>query len=146
VCASNSLPLLLSSLPTPASLLFLGGRERPPRHRINNQLKNALNADETLWKTTTVCVSSLVIDEIKRIVKSSEIMKEDDSKWPQKNKDGRQELEIRLGTEHISFEVREKRKPQVQSCINPTPNIYDTTITIITAAAATILTHPPVDG
>lgn len=54
-----------------------------------------------------MCVSSLVVDEIKRIVKSSEIMKEDDSKWPQKNKDGRQELEIRLGTEHISFEVRE---------------------------------------
>lgn len=32
--------------------------------------------------------------------------REDDSKWPQKNKDGRQELEIRLGNEHISFEVR----------------------------------------
>lgn len=31
--------------------------------------------------------------------------REDDSKWPQKNKDGRQELEIRLGNEHISFEV-----------------------------------------
>lgn len=52
-----------------------------------------------------MCVSSLVIDEIKRIVKSSEIMKEDDAKWPQKNKDGRQELEIRFGSEHISFEV-----------------------------------------
>ena len=33
------------------------------------------------------------------------ITREDDSKWPQKNKDGRQELEIRLGSEHISFEV-----------------------------------------
>jgi len=32
--------------------------------------------------------------------------REDDTKWPQKNKDGRQELEIRLGNEHISFEVR----------------------------------------
>ena len=31
--------------------------------------------------------------------------REDDTKWPQKNKDGRQELEIRLGGEHISFEV-----------------------------------------
>ncbi|KAK6958456.1 hypothetical protein Daesc_001257 [Daldinia eschscholtzii] len=40
---------------------------------------------------SSVCVSSLVVDEIKRIVKSSEIMKEDDAKWPQKNKDGRQE-------------------------------------------------------
>ncbi|KAL5313899.1 hypothetical protein ACEPPN_018322 [Leptodophora sp. 'Broadleaf-Isolate-01'] len=52
-----------------------------------------------------VCVSSLMVDEIKRIIKTSEIMKEDDSKWPQKNKDGRQELEIRLGSEHISFET-----------------------------------------
>ena len=32
--------------------------------------------------------------------------REDDAKWPEKNKDGRQELEIRLGTEHIVFEVR----------------------------------------
>lgn len=31
--------------------------------------------------------------------------REDDTKWPQKNKDGRQELEIRLGGEHISFET-----------------------------------------
>lgn len=61
-----------------------------------------------------------MINEIKRIVKDSEIMKyetyptvrrqltrrrEDDSKWPPKNKDGRQELEIRMGNEHISFEV-----------------------------------------
>ena len=35
------------------------------------------------------------------------VCREDDTKWPQKNKDGRQELEIRLGNEHISFEVRE---------------------------------------
>lgn len=77
---------------------------------------------KTKW--ATVCVSSLMIQEVKRIIKESEIMKyvlriepdvatpstkapnrEDDSKWPQKNKDGRQELEIRLGNEHISFEV-----------------------------------------
>ena len=32
--------------------------------------------------------------------------REDDTKWPQKIKDGRQELEIRMGSEHISFEVR----------------------------------------
>lgn len=36
----------------------------------------------------------------------SQLDREDDSKWPQKNKDGRQELEIRMGSEHISFEVR----------------------------------------
>jgi GrpB-like predicted nucleotidyltransferase (UPF0157 family) len=55
--------------------------------------------------TESVCVSSLVIQEIKRIIRDSEITKEDDTKWPQKNKDGRQELEIRLGNEHISFEA-----------------------------------------
>jgi protein mago nashi len=54
-----------------------------------------------------------MISEIKRIIKDSEIMKEDDSKWPQKNKDGRQELEIRLGNEHISFEVSHITLPQL---------------------------------
>ena len=34
-----------------------------------------------------------------------QLHREDDTKWPQKNKDGRQELEIRLGNDHISFEV-----------------------------------------
>lgn len=57
----------------------------------------------------SVCVSSLLISEIKKIVRDSEIMKEDDAKWPEKNKDGRQELEIRLGNEHISFEVQNIR-------------------------------------
>src|ERR1700761_9560544 len=52
-----------------------------------------------------VCVSHVVIQEIKRMVKESEILKEDDTKWPQKNKDGRQELDIRLGNDHISFET-----------------------------------------
>ncbi|TVY42158.1 Protein mago nashi-like protein [Lachnellula subtilissima] len=52
-----------------------------------------------------VCVSAVVVEEIKRIIKLSEIMKEDDKNWPQKNKDGRQELEIRMGGEHISFET-----------------------------------------
>lgn len=33
------------------------------------------------------------------------VRREDDGKWPQKNKDGRQELEIRMGSELISFEV-----------------------------------------
>ncbi|EAA66296.1 hypothetical protein AN1178.2 [Aspergillus nidulans FGSC A4] len=40
-----------------------------------------------------------------RVANGLAIAREDDSKWPQKNKDGRQELEIRLGNEHISFET-----------------------------------------
>jgi hypothetical protein len=43
--------------------------------------------------------------------------REDDTKWPQKNKDGRQELEIRLGNEHISFEVRYSRYANLQVSI-----------------------------
>ncbi|TQS34234.1 hypothetical protein Golomagni_05391 [Golovinomyces magnicellulatus] len=55
-----------------------------------------------------------MVEEIKRIIKASEIPplerylhknREDDSKWPQKNRDGRQQLEIRLGNDHISFET-----------------------------------------
>jgi protein mago nashi len=64
----------------------------------------------------TVCVSAAVIAEIKGIIKDSEIMKEDDTKWPQKNKDGRQELEIRLGNEHISFEVRQNPLLMMDIC------------------------------
>lgn len=62
-----------------------------------------------------VCVSALLVAEIKRIVKDSEIMKEDDSRWPQKNKDGRQELEIRLGSDHIQFEVGDPPRPHMLS-------------------------------
>ncbi|KAM0250679.1 hypothetical protein ACHAQJ_008513 [Trichoderma viride] len=75
------------------------GRSAVARYANNSNYRN----DSLIRKE--MCVSSAVIDEIRRIVKSSEIIKEDDSKWPQKNKDGRQELEIRLGGDHISFET-----------------------------------------
>ena len=53
-------------------------------------------------------------DQLRSIVESSEILKyvtttdtcrEDDTTWPNRNAMGRQELEIRLGKEHISFET-----------------------------------------
>jgi protein mago nashi len=68
-----------------------------------------------------VFVSSAVVDEMKRIIKDSEIVKsvtssmstraetdtprEDDKVWPKKNIGGRQELEVRIERDHISFEV-----------------------------------------
>ncbi|CAZ79868.1 unnamed protein product [Tuber melanosporum] len=73
------------------------GRSATARYANNSNYRN----DSLIRKES----NSLMIKEIKRIIKESEIMKEDDSKWPQKNKDGRQELEIRLGNEHISFET-----------------------------------------
>jgi protein mago nashi len=50
-------------------------------------------------------VSPLVIKELKRIIVESEILKEDDKLWPRRNVVGRQELEIRYGNDHISFET-----------------------------------------
>ncbi|KFY89427.1 hypothetical protein V500_05713 [Pseudogymnoascus sp. VKM F-4518 (FW-2643)] len=75
------------------------GRSASARYANNSNYRN----DSLIRKE--MCVSSTMIDEIKRIIKTSEILKEDDGKWPQKNKDGRQELEIRLGNDHISFET-----------------------------------------
>jgi len=50
-----------------------------------------------------VTLGPAVIEEIKRIIAESEITKEDDSNWPVPDKIGRQELEIKINKEHISF-------------------------------------------
>ena len=48
-------------------------------------------------------VSRAVVEEAKRIVRASEIHKESDARWPEGDRAGRQELELVLGEEHISF-------------------------------------------
>lgn len=53
-----------------------------------------------------VNVGPAVVEEFKRIIKESEITKEDDRNWPPPDKIGRQELEIKMDKEHISFTVR----------------------------------------
>ncbi|ORX34406.1 Mago nashi protein [Kockovaella imperatae] len=50
-------------------------------------------------------VSATVAEELKRIIRESEITKEDDASWPKKNIVGRQELEVRVDKDHISFET-----------------------------------------
>lgn len=50
-----------------------------------------------------VHLSAQVMDEFRRIVMDSEVTKEDDRKWPRPDAVGRQELEIKMGNEHISF-------------------------------------------
>lgn len=66
-------------------------------------------------------VGPAVAEEFKRIVRDSEITRyvslattpessadmprEDDANWPKKNVVGRQELEVRIDKDHISFEV-----------------------------------------
>ncbi|TQS33388.1 hypothetical protein Golomagni_06267, partial [Golovinomyces magnicellulatus] len=62
-------------------------------------------AETVSFAVATVWISPTMVAELRRIVEDSEIMREDDAKWPKKNSTGRQELEVRLGNDHISFEV-----------------------------------------
>jgi len=50
-----------------------------------------------------VYLNQVAIDEIRRIVEQSEVTKEDDRRWPRPDAVGRQELEIKIGDDHISF-------------------------------------------
>ena len=73
--------------------------------RPNGMLRYANNSNyknDTLIRKEA-CISPAVLEELKRIVEDSEIMQEDDANWPEPDKVGRQELEILLNNEHISF-------------------------------------------
>jgi protein mago nashi len=50
-----------------------------------------------------VTVSPAVVAELKRIIVESEVTKEDDNNWPEPDVVGEQNLEIKIGNEHISF-------------------------------------------
>ena len=54
-------------------------------------------------KTITKWKNYRNILELKRIIEDSEILKEDDNLWPRPDRVGRQELEVVLGEDHISF-------------------------------------------
>uniref|UniRef100_A0A8D0WP99 Protein mago nashi homolog n=1 Tax=Sus scrofa TaxID=9823 RepID=A0A8D0WP99_PIG len=66
------------------------------RYANNSNYKN----DVMIRKEAYVHKS--VMEELKRIIDDSEITKEDDALWPP-DRVGRQELEIVVGDEHISF-------------------------------------------
>jgi protein mago nashi len=51
-----------------------------------------------------VHLSPAVVEEVKRIIEDCQVTKEDDASWPEANREGRQELEIKVGKEHIAFE------------------------------------------
>ncbi|KIS66088.1 putative mago nashi protein, exon junction complex [Mycosarcoma maydis] len=69
------------------------------RYANNSNYRNDSLIRKEMW------ISPLMVDELRRIVEESEIMREDDANWPKRNSTGRQELEVRLGKEHISFET-----------------------------------------
>ncbi|BDA46110.1 g1781 [Coccomyxa elongata] len=73
--------------------------------RPDGQLRYANNSN---YKNDTMIrkegfVAPAVLEELKRIIEDSEILKEDDANWPPPDKVGRQELEIIMGETHISF-------------------------------------------
>merc|ERR1712195_27736 len=67
------------------------------RYANNSNYKN----DTMIRKEAYVSPSCL--SELRRIVDDAEIMKENDALWPAPDRVGRQELEILIGDEHISF-------------------------------------------
>lgn len=69
------------------------------RYANNSNYRNDSLIRKEMW------VGPLVVKELKRIVEQSEIIKEDDTNWPKKNIVGKQELEIRVGSDHIAFET-----------------------------------------
>lgn len=48
-------------------------------------------------------VSPAVLEEVKRLIVNSAVCDSDDEQWPQPDRNGRQELEIRLGNTHLSL-------------------------------------------
>ncbi|XP_044054526.1 protein mago nashi homolog isoform X1 [Siniperca chuatsi] len=72
-------------------------RDGKLRYANNSNYKN----DVMIRKEAYVHKS--VMEELKRIIDDSEITKEDDALWPPPDRVGRQELEIVIGDEHISF-------------------------------------------
>jgi protein mago nashi len=72
----------------------VGGRLR---YANNSQYKN----DVLIRKECKV--HRAVLEEVKRIVRESTVLSADDGEWPEPDRAGRQELEIVLDDEHISF-------------------------------------------
>jgi protein mago nashi len=68
-----------------------------------------------------VYVSPAVVDEFQRIIRTSQIRSVDDRHWQEPSPDsGRQELEIKMGNEHIAFTCAEIGSlAQVQKSSDP---------------------------
>eukprot|EP00471_Norrisiella_sphaerica_P003356 CAMPEP_0184479506 /NCGR_PEP_ID=MMETSP0113_2-20130426/1209_1 /TAXON_ID=91329 /ORGANISM="Norrisiella sphaerica, Strain BC52" /LENGTH=148 /DNA_ID=CAMNT_0026857607 /DNA_START=17 /DNA_END=463 /DNA_ORIENTATION=+ len=67
------------------------------RYANNSRYKSARMIRKELY------VHDTVLEELKRIISASDITKESDDKWPSPDSVGRQELEIVVNNEHISF-------------------------------------------
>jgi len=56
-------------------------------------------------------VGQAVLTELRRIIEDSELIREDDKNWPEPDRNGRQEFEVVLGNQHISFAARSQPPP-----------------------------------
>jgi protein mago nashi len=84
------------------------------RYANNSNYKNDIMIKKEL------IISPLVVKQLLQIIKDSEICKEDDKLWPEPDRVGRQELEIVLGNEHISFTTSKIGSlVDVQKCQDP---------------------------
>ncbi|XP_036037368.1 protein mago nashi homolog isoform X1 [Onychomys torridus] len=85
-----------------------GERRKGPRGRASRPGGKLRYANNSNYKNDVMIrkeayVHKSVMEELKRIIDDSEITKEDDALWPPPDRVGRQELEIVIGDEHISF-------------------------------------------
>tara|TARA_B110000208_G_scaffold166930_1_gene206091 strand:+ start:213 stop:683 length:471 start_codon:yes stop_codon:yes gene_type:complete len=72
----------------------------------NLRYANNSNYKDSQMIRKSVQVSSSVVAEFRRIIEESEVVREDDSLWPEPDlmgEGGTQELEVVLGSDHISF-------------------------------------------
>jgi len=127
---SLNTPMVVSDTPTTLIIVTTVSFEKRVRKSDSPSQRICSSPSYIVW------VGPLVVKELKRIVEASEITKwvvhrrsaemradddsfhhrEDDTNWPKKNIVGKQELEIRVGNDHIAFEVCPL--PQYPLCVS----------------------------
>ena len=75
--------------------------ELRPDGRLRYANNSNYKSDVMIRKELTV--SPLVVETFRKIIADSGVLASDDAKWPEPDRDGRQELEVVCGGEHISF-------------------------------------------
>lgn len=69
--------------------------------RLRYSNSSSYRSEKVIMKEARV--SPAVIEELKYLLVKERICDADDEKWPEPDRNGRQELEVRVGNTHISF-------------------------------------------
>merc|ERR1711990_1362103 len=98
-------PILISTFVTMLATRVNSDTSSSNSNSVHGKMRYANNSN---YKNDTMIrkeayVNRCVLSELKRIIEDSEILKEDDNLWPRPDRVGRQELEVVLGEDHISF-------------------------------------------